>query len=222
MKQGRRPTRRKPFRQPKKLLPQASPPGPFHTDTSLGATRLAWQQQEDRGDVARDTAEQKDKNIAAVEPQPSPPPPGDVATFAGGISDAPISGSPLPIPTAVAVPPIKTEEMLSRIEVLEKLIAELPKQQRRIGHNIRPITGEDVQEIRQAIVVLKAQPVVPAEAKAAGSTLRRIGERLGTYLDDFLSEAAKSGGKELGKRVVDLSYWLALAHMLISVSNWLQ
>ena len=60
-----------------------APVGPFHTDTSLGATTLAWQQQEDRGDVARDTADQKNKNIAAVEPQPSPPSSGDVAAFAG-------------------------------------------------------------------------------------------------------------------------------------------
>ena len=226
MKQGRRPTRRKPFRQPKKVLPQPLPAGPFHTDTSLGATRLAWQQQEDRGDVARDTVDQKNKNIATVEPPPSPPPPGNVATSPGGISDAPISGSPLPLPTAVAAPPMKTEEMLSRIEVLERWIAELPRQQRHIGHNIQLITGEDVQEITQVVAVLKAQPVVPDKARSAGSTLKKIGERLGKYLDDFLSEAAKSGGKELGKRVVDLSYWLALAHMLIStassVSNWLQ
>ena len=64
------------------------------------------------------------------------------------------------------------QEMLSRIEVLEALIAELPKQQRRIGHNVRPITDEDVQEIRQAVAILKAQPVVPDKAKAAGSTLK--------------------------------------------------
>ena len=118
------------------------------------------------------------------------------------------------------------QEMLSRIEVLERLIAELPKQQRRIGHNIRPITNEDIQEISQAVAVLKAQPVVPDKAKAAGSILKKIGERLGSYLDDFLSEASKSAGKELGKRLVQLSYWLALGHALmstaLSVSNWLQ
>jgi hypothetical protein len=69
VKQRRPFKRRKPLRQPKKkLLPQAAPIGPFHTDTSLGATRLAWQQQEDRGDVARDAADQKNKNIAPVEP----------------------------------------------------------------------------------------------------------------------------------------------------------
>jgi hypothetical protein len=64
------------------------------------------------------------------------------------------------------------------------LIAELPKQQRSIGHNIRPITGDDVQEIT-AVAILKSQPVVPTapdEARAAGSTLMRFGERLGSYL----------------------------------------
>jgi len=111
------------------------------------------------------------------------------------------------------------QEMLSRIEVLEGLIAELPNQQRRIGHNIRPIADEDVQEIRQAIVVLKAQPVVPAEAKAAGSTLKKIGERLGTYLDAFLLEASKSAGKEVVKRVTQLSYWYALYYALVNIAN---
>jgi hypothetical protein len=118
------------------------------------------------------------------------------------------------------------QEMLSRIEVLESLLAEFPKQQRSIGHNIRPITDGDVQEIRQAVAILKAQPVVPADAKAAGSTLGKIGERLGTYLDACLLETAKSAGKELGKRLVQLSYWLALGHALMSIAqsvpNWLQ
>jgi len=68
-------------------------------------------------------------------------------------------------------------------------------------------------------------PKAPEEARAAVSTLKKIGERLGTYLDDFLSEAAKSAGKEFGKRLVQLSYWLALATTLMglahSVEGWL-
>ena len=120
------------------------------------------------------------------------------------------------------------KEMLSWIEVLEALIAELPKQRRGIGDNLQPITKEDVQEITQAVAILKAQPVVPTapdDAKAAGSTLMRFGERLGDYLDIFLKEAAKSGGKELGKQLARAPYWLALwytlTHIVQSVAAWL-
>jgi hypothetical protein len=120
------------------------------------------------------------------------------------------------------------EEMLRRIEFLESLIAKLPKQQPGIGHNRPPITKEDVQEITQAIAILKAQPAI-GKARAAGSTLMRFGERLGTYLlnqaDVFVSEAVKSGGKEFGKRLVQSPFWWALATALMlvgqSVSNWL-
>jgi hypothetical protein len=119
-------------------------------------------------------------------------------------------------------------EMRSWIEVLEALIVELPKQHRGTGHNLRPITDEDVQSITKCVVILKAQPVAPKapdDARAAASTLRKIGERLGTYLDIFLKETAKSGGKEFGKRLAQLSYWWAIwygLHNLVpSVFNWL-
>jgi hypothetical protein len=133
---------------------------------------------------------------------------------------------------ATVVRAAQHEEMLSRIAILESLIAELPKQQPGIGHNRPPITEEDVQEITQAIAILKAQPVVPTapdEARAAGSTLMKFGERLGAYLlkqaEVFISEAVKSAGKETGKRLVQSPFWWALATTLMlvgqSVSNWL-
>jgi hypothetical protein len=122
-------------------------------------------------------------------------------------------------------------EMLSRTEVLDWLIANLPERPKGgPGHNLQPITKDDVQEIKQAIAALKALPVTPKasdknKASAAGSILKKIGERLGIYLDDCLSEASKSAGKELGKRLVKLSYWLALSSALTSavqsVINWL-
>jgi hypothetical protein len=128
--------------------------------------------------------------------------------------------------TVVRAAPHK--EMLSWIEVLEALIAELPKQRRGIGDNLQPITKDDVPEITKAVAVLKAEPVVPTApdaAKAAGSTLMRFGERLGTYLDTFLLEASKSGGKEFGKRLVQAPYWWAiwytLTHIVQSVAAWL-
>jgi hypothetical protein len=144
---------------------------------------------------------------------------------------------------ATVVRAAQHEEMLRRIEALERLMAELSKQGRLIaelpklpigiGHNRPPIIKEDIKEIRQAIAVLKAQPVVPTapdEARAAGSTVMRFGEGLATYLlkqaDVFVSEAVKSAGKEFGKRLVQTPFWWALATALMLVGNsvaaWLQ
>jgi hypothetical protein len=113
--------------------------------------------------------------------------------------------------------------MLSWIGVLERLIV-LPRPRSGIGHNLQPITHLEDQAIRTAVATLKAQPVVPTapdEARAAGSTLKKIGERLGTYLDTCLLEASK----ELGKRLVQLSYWwalwYALKNIVQSVAAWL-
>jgi hypothetical protein len=51
----------------------------------------------------------------------------------------------------------------------------------------------------------------------------RFGESLGKYLlkqaDVLVSEAVKSGGKEFGKRLVQLPYWWALATALMLVAN---
>jgi hypothetical protein len=115
------------------------------------------------------------------------------------------------------------EEMLSRIAILETLMAEMPKQSIGIGHNQPPpITSEDVQEIKDALATLKAQQVVPTapdEARAAGSTLKKIGGRLVAYLDAFMMEASKSLGKEGVKRLLRLGYWYLLAQLLNGVAN---
>jgi hypothetical protein len=124
------------------------------------------------------------------------------------------------------------ERLLAELSKHKKLITELPKLPIGIGHNRPPITNEDIKEIRQAVAVLKAQPVVPTasdELRAAGSTLMRFGEELGTYLlkqaDVFVSEAVKSAGKEFGKRLVQSPFWWALATALLlaanSVASWL-
>jgi len=127
----------------------------------------AWEPY-DGSQVARDMAERRRKTIALL------------------------------ITTQDVAAPKQYQEMLSWIDV-ERLIVELTKQRRGIGHNIRPITDEDIKEIKQAVAVLKAQPVVPTapdKARAAGLTLKMIGERLGSYLlkqaDIFISEAKRS------------------------------
>src|SRR5712691_6118421 len=143
---------------------------------------------------------------------------------------------------AAVVRAAQHEEMLSWIAALDRLLAELPKHKKSIaelpklpigiGHNRPPITNEDVKEIRQAVAVLKAQPVMPTapdEVRAAGLTLMRFGESLGKYLlkqaDVFVSEAVKSGGIEFGKRLIQSPFWWALATALMlaanSVASWL-
>jgi hypothetical protein len=61
--------------------------------------------------------------------------------------------------------------------------------------------------------------IVVAVGSAAGLTLKKVGERLATYLDAFLLEASKSAGKEFGKRLVQLSYWWALAATLMGLAQ---
>jgi hypothetical protein len=201
MKQ-RRSKRRKPFRQPPKRLPPTDP--------------LDWLQP-----LAQPTPTRRASNAArseTVEPILPPTDPADQAKFEGEVDKA-----------------RQHEEMLQRIAIVESLLAELPNQPPGIGHNrqpIKPITKEYVRRIKQAVAVLKGQPVVPTapdDARAAGSKLMEIGDRLGTYLleqaDVFISEATKSAGKEFGKRLVQSPFWWALATALMglaqSVFRWL-
>jgi len=228
MKQRRRPTRRKPSQQPRKRLP------PTSTDKLPPLDWLTVEQPIPPRVRARNPALM---SSGVVQP---PLPPRRASNAVLDPIGAPNGPLTLRADAAVGVQVEKTviraaphKEMLSWIEVLEFLIAELPKQQRSIGHNIRPITGDDVQEITQAVAILKSQPVVPTapdEARAAGSTLMRFGERLGSYLlkqgDIFVSEAVKSAGKEAGKRLVQSPFWWALATTLMilaqSVQAWLR
>jgi hypothetical protein len=210
MKQ-RRPKRRKTVRQPKKRL-SPKPPGQTSTALPPRASNAVPDPIGTSGTplTLRDAADQ--------------------ASFKAEVKE---EMELRDMPDAIVIRATPHKEMLSWIEVLEALILELPKQARGIGHNIRPITGDDAEEIRQAVAILKAQPVVPTapkEARAAGSTLKMIGERLGSYLlkqaDIFVSEAVKSAGKEAGKRVVQSPFWWALATTLLmlghSVEAWLR
>ena len=132
-------------------------------------------------------------------------------------------------PLITKIRPKQYQEMLSWIDVLERLIIELPKQPPSIGHNRPPISEKDVQSINKCIIILKHEPT-PDDARAAGSILMMIGERLGAYLvkqtDIFVSEAVKSAGKEFGKRLVQSPFWWALATTLMilaqSVQAWLR
>jgi hypothetical protein len=118
---------------------------------------------------------------------PIPPPPEQAPEE---IEDD--EGTVEPLPTAAISDTRRAapyKQMLSWIEVLEALIAELPTQRRGIGHNLQLISDDELRSITKCVIILKHQPVVPTapdDARAAGSTLKKIGERLGTYLDACL------------------------------------
>jgi hypothetical protein len=192
----RRPKPRKHFRQPPKRLPPTDWLTPLAQPTPI-----------------RGTPNPAFGTSGIVQPPPLPPREAAAAIQA---EDATLRAD------ATVGRAAQHKEMLSWIGVLEALMAELPNQRRRT--NDPPITDEDIPEITQAVAILKSQPVVPTapdEVRVAGSTLKKIGERLGTYLDTCLLEASK----ELGKRLVQLPYWLALWYTLKnivqSIAGWL-
>jgi len=222
MKRRRRPTRRKPSRQPRKRLPPTSTDKPPSLD---------WLTEQSTPPRVR--ASHPALTSGIVQPPSPPRPPLDPIGTPEGPLTTRFSGEGGLRADATVVRAASHKEMLSWIGVLEILIAEFPKQRRGIGHNLQPITDEDVQETKRAIAILKAQPVVPTaphEARAAGSTLMKFGERLGSYLlkqaDIFVSEAVKSAGKEAGKRLVQSPFWWAVVTTLLmlghSVEAWLR
>jgi hypothetical protein len=130
---------------------------------------------------------------------------------------------------AMMFSPARHAEMLSWTAAIRSLMARLPaKSPPGIGHNQPPITGDDIVVIGKALATLELQPVMPKspdDARTAQSVLTKIRERLGTYLDTFLLEASKSGGKEFGKQLARAPYWLALWYALMklgqSITAWL-
>ena len=64
---------------------------------------------------------------------------------------------------------------------------------------------------------------LPADAIKAGVELKTIGEQLKAYAlkqaDTLVSETVKSAGSELGKRLVQAPFWLAIAQLIISVAG---
>jgi hypothetical protein len=116
------------------------------------------------------------------------------------------------------------EEMLSRIAVLEALMAEMPKQHIGIGHNQPPITREDVEEIKAALASLKAQQVVPAKANTAASVFKTVGKKIGSWVDAYMLQLAKSAA--IATALAPLYYWSffkdVVAGLAHSVTEWLQ
>ena len=126
------------------------------------------------------------------------------------------------------------QEMIRRIESVEEALGELSSDDGGIGHNqppepIEPIPfgDQDREAVEAALAVLKSQPSEPAQpprqAVSAAKTLLSFGERFRDYLikqaDTFVSEAVKAAGAEVGKWVVRLTLWMAVADGLIKVAR---
>jgi hypothetical protein len=167
----RRPKRRKHFRQPPKRLPSTS------TDK---LPPLDWLTVEQPTPARRPSSPASSGIV-----QPILPPQAGLKGEGGLRADT----------TLVRA---AHKEMLQWIEVLEAIIVELQKQPPGVGHNLQPIGDDELHSIINLVFILKHQPVVPTapdDVRAAGSRLKKIGERLGTYLDIFLLEASKSAGR---------------------------
>jgi hypothetical protein len=127
-------------------------------------------------------------------------------------------------------------EVRSRLTHLEDAI-EMIKQQPGVaagmGHNKPPgpvddipIDMKDVAEIEQAAVVLKAQPVEPADqgkaAEAAAATIKTKAEKIKDWLakhgEEFVSEASKAAGKQFGTWGPH-AFWMLMLERLFGVSD---
>jgi hypothetical protein len=138
-------------------------------------------------------------------------------------------------------------EMVEQIEALEPEIADLRNRQHRgIGDNNppepielepAPLDENELDEISEAMAVLKRQPPAPSTlsntARSAVALLLKFGDRLrplahaaGAYLakqaDNFVTEAVK----EAGKRIVQAPLWLPIIYKLPALADiaqqWLQ
>jgi hypothetical protein len=134
-------------------------------------------------------------------------------------------------------PPTDHAEMIARLDALERGMTQLGVLPATIGHNRPPeddvLSVDDRNEIADAIATLKAQPPEPAtrppEAVHAFERLAAAAQKVAAYLlgqtDPFIEAYVKAAGAELGKRSVQLAYWVVVAHLmnpaLQAVVNWL-
>jgi len=140
-------------------------------------------------DVANEIARRQREKLAAVAPVQQPP--QQLSAVLAGESSLTAN---LEITEAAAWP--EYEEMLRRVSELEATVAKLPLPPSTpgIGHNYPPpLDTAELEEIKQEISRLKAQPPPPpAEASKTASNfiyhglqvLQWFGKKLDTFIDD--------------------------------------
>jgi hypothetical protein len=145
-------------------------------------------------------------------------------------------GNPLKITTILGKQPDAVSlhaEMRDRLLAIEAALARLPGTEAGIGHNNPPEAIEDApldagerRELKQAIDVLKEQPVEPSDngavAGAAVARLKAITEKASGWIarqaDTFVSEAVKEAGKEMGKWA-PRAFWIYLIDKLFGLTD---
>jgi hypothetical protein len=103
-----------------------------------------------------------------------------------------------------------------------------------IGHNggpfeDEPVGFEEIKEIENLIALLKEQGPQPSAAHASitvlGERVRMIGEKIGPYFNELGLAFARGAGQELGKRLVQAPFWLAIAaeipRVVEALNHWL-
>lgn len=119
--------------------------------------------------------------------------------------------SELPLSTA---PPLNENDRANGKALLDAVLTEIDGQLAQLtefGHNGPPVdtplplSKGEIAELRTAIAALKTDPLKSLSTPQSLTSLdilKKTGEKIGTYLDTFISSMAKSAGEETGKWVV--------------------
>ena len=118
-------------------------------------------------------------------------------------------------------------ELRGRVTLLEASLTQLRSElapahdgEIGIGHNQGPdfgaITAEELDGVDDLIALLKEQAPVPPADKAqlieTSLKVSKISEKIKQYLDGFAAEAFKGAGGEIGKRLTQAPFWMAVVY----------
>jgi hypothetical protein len=95
-----------------------------------------------------------------------------------------------------------------------------------VGHNgppgDEPLSIFEIEEIQNFVDTAKGQfeILVPAPSLIeAGERVSKLGQKAREYADSFAKEAVKSAGKEFGKRLAQVPFWMALASAITAATE---
>jgi hypothetical protein len=96
-----------------------------------------------------------------------------------------------------------------------------------IGHNqgpdFTPIPVEELSDVDDLIALLKQQgplpPTDPTKLTEKSQKATRVSDKIKQYLDGFAIEAFKGAGSEIGKRLAQAPFWVAVYHGIDRVAE---